>query len=31
MLAWNKLPPLDRYNRAMQADGLFTVEPYTSP
>jgi formylmethanofuran dehydrogenase subunit E len=27
MLAWNKLPPLDRYNQAMQAQDLFEVTP----
>jgi formylmethanofuran dehydrogenase subunit E len=31
MLAWNKLPPIERYNEAMQADGMFKVEPYTAP
>jgi formylmethanofuran dehydrogenase subunit E len=31
MLAWNKLPPLDRYNEAMQAAGLFKVEQYAQP
>jgi formylmethanofuran dehydrogenase subunit E len=31
MLAWNKLPPLERYNDAMQATGMFTVEPYAGP
>jgi formylmethanofuran dehydrogenase subunit E len=29
MLAWNKLPPPERFNEAMQAQGLFKVEPYT--
>jgi len=27
MLAWNKEPPLQRYDAAMAADGLFQVEP----
>lgn len=31
MLAWNKLPPPKRYNEAMQAEGLFKVEPYRAP
>ncbi len=31
MLAWNKQPPLDRYTEAMQAEGLFKVEPYSTP
>ena len=31
MLAWNKLPALDRFNYAMQAEGLFKVEPYAAP
>jgi formylmethanofuran dehydrogenase subunit E len=31
MLAWNKLPPIERYNEAMRANGLFTVEPYAAP
>jgi formylmethanofuran dehydrogenase subunit E len=31
MLGWNKLPPLERYDAAMQADGLFTVETYSGP
>jgi formylmethanofuran dehydrogenase subunit E len=31
MLAWNKLPPLERYNEAMQASGLFMVEPDPAP
>ena len=31
MLAWNKLPPLDRYNEAMAADGLFQVAPEVAP
>jgi hypothetical protein len=25
MLAWNKEPPVERYNAAMMAEGLFTV------
>jgi formylmethanofuran dehydrogenase subunit E len=25
MLAWNKEPPIERYNAAMMAEGLFTV------
>jgi len=28
MLAWNKLDPIQRYEDAMAADALFTVEPY---
>jgi hypothetical protein len=28
MLAWNKLPPRERYNEAMKAGGLFEVESY---
>jgi formylmethanofuran dehydrogenase subunit E len=31
MLGWNKLAPLERYDAAMQAPGLFTVEPYVVP
>lgn len=31
MLAWNKLPPVERYDAAMNADGLFTVAPVTTP
>ena len=31
MLGWNKLKPLERYEAAMQAKGLFTVEPYAGP
>jgi formylmethanofuran dehydrogenase subunit E len=31
MLAWNKLTPLERYQQAFQADGLFEVEPYAGP
>lgn len=31
LLAWNKLPPLERYDAAMQATGLFTVEPAATP
>ena len=31
MLAWNKLPPRERYNEAMKAGGLFEVESYTAP
>jgi formylmethanofuran dehydrogenase subunit E len=31
MLGWNKLPPLERYDAAMQTPGLFTVEPYAAP
>ncbi len=29
LLAWNKLPPIERYNQAMQAEELFTVEQLT--
>jgi formylmethanofuran dehydrogenase subunit E len=31
MLGWNKLAPIERYDAAMQAPGLFTVEPYAVP
>jgi formylmethanofuran dehydrogenase subunit E len=31
MLAWNKDAPLDRYNEAMKAEGLFSVEPAPAP
>ena len=31
ILAWNKLPPLERYDQAMQAGGLFKVEPSAKP
>jgi formylmethanofuran dehydrogenase subunit E len=31
MLAWNRLLPIDRYNEAIKAQALFTVEPYTAP
>jgi formylmethanofuran dehydrogenase subunit E len=31
MLAWNKLAPLQRYDEAMRAEGLFQCEPYTAP
>jgi len=31
MLAWNKLPPSERFDQAMKADGLFKVEPYVKP
>lgn len=31
MLAWNKLEPIQRYNEAMKAEGLFKVEPYAGP
>jgi len=27
MLGWNKLPPLQRYDAAMKAEGMFAVEP----
>ena len=30
MLAWNKLPPIERFNEAMKAPGLFDVEPYAA-
>jgi len=30
MLGLNKLPPLERYDEAMQAEGLFRVEPYAA-
>lgn len=28
ILAWNKFEPISRYNKAMTAVGLFTVEPF---
>jgi hypothetical protein len=31
MLAWNKLPPLERYDAAIEAEGLFTVETVAAP
>ena len=31
MLAWNKLEPLQRYDAAMKAVGLFTVAPAPKP
>jgi hypothetical protein len=31
MLAWNRLPPLERYDQAMRADGLFNVETVPAP
>ena len=31
ILSWNKLPPLERYDQAMRADGLFKVEPAEAP
>jgi formylmethanofuran dehydrogenase subunit E len=31
MLAWNKLPPLERYDAAMKADGLYTAMPIDAP
>jgi formylmethanofuran dehydrogenase subunit E len=31
LLGWNKLAPLERYDAAMQAPSLFTVEPYGVP
>ena len=31
MLAWNKLPPLERYDQAMRAEGLFNVESVQAP
>jgi formylmethanofuran dehydrogenase subunit E len=31
MLAWNKLPPLERYSDAIEAKDLFTVEPAPAP
>lgn len=30
MAGWNELPPLERYDEAMHAAGLFDVEPYTA-
>ena len=27
MLAWNKLPPIERYDAAMKAEGLLSIEP----
>jgi len=31
MLAWNQLPPLNRYDAAMKAEGLCTIDPYADP
>jgi formylmethanofuran dehydrogenase subunit E len=31
LLAWNKLPPLERFSEAMKAEDLYKVEPYASP
>jgi hypothetical protein len=31
MLAWNKLSPLERYDAAIEAEGLFTVETVAAP